>query len=56
MYFEVSRMTATLVVSPERLVPHPRGKTGAPCLRQTSIAATTSSASLGTTTPKGTWR
>jgi hypothetical protein len=39
MYLEVSMITATLVVSPERLVPAPRGRTGAPCLWQTFVPA-----------------
>ena len=56
MYFDVSITTATLVVSPERLVAQPRGSTGAPCSRQARTAATTSSACFGITTPSGGWR
>ena len=56
IYFEKSMMTATLVVSPERLVPAPRDSTGAPCFWQISIVATTSSSSFGITTPNGTCR
>ena len=56
MYFVKSSTTATLQHWPARLVPAPRGSTGAPNCRHTATAATTSSASRGTTRPIGTWR
>jgi len=56
MCLEWSTTTATLQVWPARLVPQPRGRTGAPCSRQAATAATTSSASRGSTTPIGAWR
>src|SRR5690349_16843684 len=55
-YLEKSITTATLTVSPERLVPPPRLSTGAPYRWQASTVATTSSRVLGTTTPIGTCR
>jgi hypothetical protein len=45
--------TATLQVCPASPVAQPRETIGAPCLRQTSVAATTSLLSRGTTTPIG---
>ena len=56
MYFEKSSTTASLHVCPARLVPAPRPRTGAPWRRAPPTAATTSSASAGTTTPSGTTR
>src|SRR3954454_2435689 len=52
-YFDVSRMTATFVVSPERLVPPPRFVMGAPCSWHDTTVAMTSSMSSGCTTPSG---
>ena len=56
MYFEKSRMTATLQHWPARLVPPPRGSTGAPNSRHAARVACTSASSSGTTRPIGTWR
>src|SRR5438094_216489 len=42
-YFEKSSTTATLQHWPARLVPPPRGRSGASCSRQTRTASTTSS-------------
>ena len=56
MYLVKSSTTATLQHWPARLVPAPRGSTGAPKLRQAATAATTSFVSRGTTRPIGTWR
>jgi len=50
-YLEKSSTTAALHPWPARLVPPPRESTGAPNLRQTVTAATTSASSLGTTSP-----
>ena len=55
-YLDTSITTAKLTVSPERLVPPPRTRIGAPNSRQAACVATTSSSVLGTTTPIGTWR
>ncbi|APX32340.1 hypothetical protein BH708_05960 [Brachybacterium sp. P6-10-X1] len=55
-YFVQSMTTATLVHCPPRLVPPPRGSTGAPCRAHTSIAAAPASTLRGTTTPIGTCR
>src|SRR5438067_2382414 len=55
-YLEWSITTATLQHCPARLVPPPRERTGAPCARQTSTVATTSSIDFGSTTPIGTCR
>src|ERR1051325_3962505 len=55
-YFEKSSTTATLQHCPQRLVPPPRGSTGAPCFLQTSTVRITSSFERGITTPNGTWR
>ena len=56
MYFVKSRTTATLQHCPARLVPAPRGKTGAPNFLHAATVAITSSASRGTTSPIGIWR
>ena len=56
MYLEKSSTTATLQHWPASEVPPPRQSRGAPNSRQTEIAARTSSASRGRTTPMGTWR
>ena len=53
MYFEKSRMTATLQHWPARLVPAPRDSTGAPYSRQSATAAMTSFSSRGMTRPIG---
>ena len=53
MYFVKSNTTATLQHCPARLVPAPRGRTGASNFRHAATAATTSSASRGTTRPIG---
>ena len=53
MYLLKSKITATLQHCPARLVPAPRASTGAPYLRHAATAATTSSASRGTTRPIG---
>ncbi len=55
-YFDMSMITATLQHWPQRLVPPPRERTGAPCFRQRAIVSTTSSMVRGTTMPIGTWR
>ncbi len=55
-YLEWSMTTASLTVSPDRLVPPPRLRTGAPKRWQILCTATTSSRVRGTTTPIGTWR
>ena len=56
MYFVKSSTTATLQHWPARLVPAPRGSTGASNARHAATAAITSSASRGTTRPIGIWR
>src|ERR1700733_11654124 len=56
MYLEKSMTTATLQHCPERLVPPPRERTGAPSSRQAATVATTSASSRGRTRPIGTWR
>jgi hypothetical protein len=56
MYLEKSRTTATLQHCPARLVPVPRGSTGAPYRRHVATAAITSPASSGMTRPIGTCR
>jgi hypothetical protein len=48
--------TATLQHWPARLVPPPRGSTGARCSRQTRTVSTTSSRLRGMTTPIGSMR
>ena len=53
MYLVKSRITATLQDWPARLVPAPRGSTGAPNFLHAAIAAFTSPASRGTTRPMG---
>jgi hypothetical protein len=53
---DVSITTARLVVWPARLVAAPRKVMGAPSRRHVRIAASTSSASSGQTTPSGAWR
>ncbi len=55
-YFEKSITTATLTVSPDRLVPPPRHSTGAWYAWQARTVCTTSSSVFGTTTPIGTCR
>src|SRR5216117_2477747 len=54
MYLEKSSTTATLQHCPAREVPPPRQRMGALNSRASVIAATTSSASRGSTTPIGT--
>ena len=44
------------MVSPDRLVPPPRLRIGAPCRLHTRCVVTTSSVVFGTTTPMGIWR
>src|SRR5882762_578451 len=56
MYFVKSSTTATLQHWPARLVPAPRGSTGAPNLRHAATVATTSWSSRGTTNPMVIWR
>src|SRR4051812_22061515 len=56
MYLEKSITTAGPTVCPERLVAAPRGRIGTPSSAAILTIATTSSAVLGTTTPRGsTW-